>query len=437
MEPFTPAILLACLLFAVLSPGSAAAEVRQVPIAEGWAKTKVNCVIFRKNSLVSNGTNQFAAFYDSEGRAVLAKRELSAARWQIQTTPYRGNVKDAHNCISIALDGDGYLHMSWDHHGNPLRYCRSVAPGSLELTEKTAMVGTKESRVTYPEFYLLPGGDLLFLYRDGSSGNGDLVLNRYDVKQRKWIRVQDNLLGGEGQRNAYWQAAIDAFGAIHLSWVWRETGDVVTNHDIAYAKSADGGRTWRKSNGEICPLPITEATADYAVRIPQRSELANQTSMAADAKGRPYIANYWRAKPEEVPQYRIIYHDGNAWRILQVGERKLDFHRKGGGTKKSVISRPVLLLDASEKSTRAHILFRDQERGSKFSVATCGDFPAGPWHIQDLTPGSMGQADPTYDLALWAARKEVHLLAQFVGQGDGETMEEVPPQVVSVLEWKP
>ena len=135
--PLTPAILLACLLFTVLSPRSVAAEVRHVPIAEGWAKTKVNCVIFCKNALVSNGTNQFAAFYDSEGRVVLAKRELGGTRWQIQTTPYRGNVKDAHNCISIALDGDGILHMAWDHHGHPLRYCRSVAPGSLELTEMT------------------------------------------------------------------------------------------------------------------------------------------------------------------------------------------------------------------------------------------------------------------------------------------------------------
>ena len=183
--PLTAVRLTLLVLVGSLNSRAVATDVRQVPIAAGWAKTKVNCVIFRRNSLVSDGTSQFAAYYDGEGRVVLAKRKLGGTDWQIQNTPYRGNVKDAHNCISIALDGDGYLHLSWDHHGNPLRYCCSVAPGSLELTEKMAMVGKKESRVTYPEFHLLPGGDLLFFYRDGGAGNGDLILNRYDLKQRK------------------------------------------------------------------------------------------------------------------------------------------------------------------------------------------------------------------------------------------------------------
>jgi hypothetical protein len=34
------------------------------------------------------------------------------------------------------------------------------------------------NRVTYPEFHALPGGDLLFLYRDGGSGGGNLAMNR-------------------------------------------------------------------------------------------------------------------------------------------------------------------------------------------------------------------------------------------------------------------
>jgi hypothetical protein len=58
-----------------------------------------------------------------------------------------------------------------------LQYCRSRAPESLDLSEEMPMIGHKENRVTYPEFYDLPGGGLLFLYRDGSSGNGDLMLN--------------------------------------------------------------------------------------------------------------------------------------------------------------------------------------------------------------------------------------------------------------------
>ena len=135
-----------------------------------------------------------------------------------------------------------------------------------------AMTGVDEKDVTYPEFYNLDGGDLLFAYRSGGSGRGNLVMNRYDVKTRKWSRVQDVLIDGERKRNAYWQLYVDAKGIIHVSWVWRETPDVATNHDLCYARSADGGRTWEKSTGEIYTLPITIANAEVACQIPQRSD---------------------------------------------------------------------------------------------------------------------------------------------------------------------
>lgn len=103
------------------------------------------------------------------------------------------------------------------------------------------MTGVDEGNVTYPEFYPLSGGDLLFVYRSGSSGRGNLVMNRYSLKEHKWTRVQDILIDGENKRNAYWQLYVDEKGTIHLSWVWRETWHVETNHDICYARSFDNG----------------------------------------------------------------------------------------------------------------------------------------------------------------------------------------------------
>jgi hypothetical protein len=43
-------------------------------------------------------------------------------------------------------DGDGYLHISWDHHGDPLHYARSKAPGSPEL-ETMPMTGKTEENI--------------------------------------------------------------------------------------------------------------------------------------------------------------------------------------------------------------------------------------------------------------------------------------------------
>ena len=198
-----------------------AQQSRLVEVGNGYSQTSVNTTVFRNNSLVTQGDEQYISYYDGDGYLVLGKRKLNSDQWTLQRTQYKGNVKDAHNIISMMLDGDGYLHLSFDHHGHKLNYCRSTAPYTLELGDKEPMTGVDEGNVTYPEFYPLNGGDLLFVYRSGSSGRGNLVMNRYSVKEKKWYRVQDVLIDGEDQRNAYWQLYVDEQGTIHLSWVWR------------------------------------------------------------------------------------------------------------------------------------------------------------------------------------------------------------------------
>ena len=148
------------------------AKTRVITIAKGWAGNQINAVIFRRNSVTSYGDTQYVAFYDSDARVVLAKRNLASDKWEIYRTQYSGDIRDAHKSISIAVDGDGFLHLAWNQHNTPLQYCRAMKPGSLELSPELPMLGRKEKRVTYPEFYNLSGGNLLFLYRDGASGAG-------------------------------------------------------------------------------------------------------------------------------------------------------------------------------------------------------------------------------------------------------------------------
>ena len=197
------------------APGSTA---RILPIApDAFAGSAVNVIAQLQNTLFTAGDTQFAAFYAADGAVVLARRPLGADTWETRRTLYRGDVADAHKTIALAVDGAGYLHVAWDHHMDPLRYARGVAPGSLELGPKQPMLGALENKVTYPTFLRLPDGDLLFLYRDGVSGEGNLVLNRYRTAERRWTRVHANLLDGQGHRSAYIATAIDARGTLHLA----------------------------------------------------------------------------------------------------------------------------------------------------------------------------------------------------------------------------
>jgi hypothetical protein len=430
-------LILSIVLMALISLSDVIAGVRKVPLAKGWAKNAVNAVIFRRNSVVTHKETQYVAYYDADGFVVLAKRKLGSMKWEIRKTQYTGNIKDAHNSISIMVDGDGYLHMSWDHHNDPLRYCRSKTPGSLELTATMPMTGKKEDKVTYPEFYRLSNGNLLFLYRDGASGRGNLMMNHYDLRTQEWTQRQNAFIDGEGQRNAYWQMCTDTMGAIHISWVWRETGDVATNHDLGYAKSTDGGKTWQKSNGERYRLPITVGNAEYAALIPQGSELTNQTSMCSDSKGRPYIATYWRPQGTQVPQYHLVFHDGVKWQTLQISNRTTPFSLSGRGEKRVPISRCQILADSNGPTDKAYIIFRDIERKDRVSVAICEDLLKKKWRIQDLTDFPVGMWEPSYDTELWKRSKVLHVFQQYVGQGDGGELENIPPQVISILEWKP
>lgn len=409
----------------------------QNPVGYGWAKNAVNVAVFRKNSVVSHQNQQYTAFYDSTGYVVLAKRPLYTQQWQVVKTNFRGNVRDAHNTISLIVDGQGYLHLSWDHHNNALHYSRSVKPGSLELTDQMPMTGKGENKVSYPEFHRQPNGNILFMYRDGGSGNGNLVINRYEVKKKQWERLHDVLIDGEGQRNAYWQATVAENGTIHVSWVWRESPDVASNHDLCYARSNDGGKTWVKSTGEKYQLPITAHTAEYALKIPQKSDLINQTSMYADAEGRPYIATYWRPEGTTVPQYHVVYHDGRQWQSRQVSDRQTPFSLSGGGTKKIPISRPQVVVNSKGGKKAVYVVFRDIERNDYVSLAQCTDLNKNTWKMADLNAASLGNWEPSYDTELWKKAKILHLFVQRAGQGDGEKLENIAPQPVYILEWKP
>ena len=417
------------LISILISTNLLSQKVDSLPVALGWAKNSVNTVVFRKNSLTTWKQTQFIAFYDEEQFLVIGKRQLNSSKWIFQKSPYKGNAGDAHNSISIMADGKGFLHVAWNHHSTPLQYCKSVSPGSIVLGEKIAMTGLLEGLVSYPEFYKLPSGDLLFLYRVGESGKGNLIIDSYNTKSENWSQIQSLLIDGEGQRNAYWQAAVDDNGYFHLSWVWRESADVASNHDLCYAVSKDGGLSWGKSTGEKYNLPITAATAEYACVIPQESELINQTSMYV-LDGIPIIASYWREPASLIPQYHIVYLENGKWEQKQPFERQRAFSLSGTGTKQIPISRPQVI--AWKKGTKSNVamFFRDEERGSKVSVSVNKNFPEAGWVTMDLNASSVGSWEPTYDTELWKSKKQLNLFVQNVTQVDGEGRSSSPPQMI-------
>ena len=405
-----------------------------------WAGSSVNVLAGVRQTLYTRGNVQYAAYYNAQAQLVIAKRQSDSTNWQKYITPYSGNVVDAHNHISLVVDGNGFLHIAWDHHNNPLNYARSIEPGGLEL-KRQPMAQTLEQSVTYPQFYQLPSGDLLFQYRDGGSGRGTLVMNQYNVDTQTWQRLHSALIDGEGQRSAYWDMAIDARGVVHLAWIWRENPDVASNHDIAYARSNDGGKTWLTDTGNHYQLPITLSNAHVVKHIPQNHKLMNPPVVAADEHSNPFIASYWADTPNASPRYRVLFMQNGHWQEISTPPAPENFTLSGMGTKRPPWSRAALLVETSPDTERKpiHLVYRDDFHSGRVIASTIDNWANPQWRHRFLTSENVGAWEPSIDPQQWNKHKRAHMLLQKVNQQDGNDAQAKAstPSAIQLLEWVP
>ena len=415
-----------------LTPDSTA---RIIPLDDkAWSGSSVNVLAGVHQSLFTESIYQYAAYYNGDANLILAKRRIGEDVWQTRNTGFKAIVKDAHNHVSLVVDGAGFLHVSWDHHNNTLHYARSKTPGSLELGEPQAMLGNREQSVSYPQFYRLPDGDLLFQYRDGGSGNGNLVMNRYSTKTQQWQRIQDTLIDGQGKRSAYWDMTVDKKGGLHLAWTWRETPDVASNHDLAYAHSTDGGVSWTGLDGKPLKLPITQANADYALKIPQKSNLMNPPVVAADNNGRPFITSYWSPTPSSKPRFNLVYADKGAWQTIAGPESAENFQLGGEGTLYPPISRAALLVETDWKGAWVHLIYRNNL--GQVTAATIDNLGKPVWTEHLLTKDSVGAWEPSFDPVQWSRMGQAQMLVQNVAQQNGNDQTAIQStSPIALLAW--
>ncbi len=278
--------------------------------------TTVNGMAFQQHAIASHNGWQYTTWWDSERRLCIARRPSPSGAWQvIRFEDYTIRSSDTHNVTVLGIcAADGAIHLAFDHHGHPLHYRVSRAgvatrpeshkwtadlfgPVKGELEPGKAVTG-----VTYPRFIPRPDGGLQLMFRQGGSGQGDWMLADYKAGQG-WSQPR-MLISGAGKygmsesRCAYLNGiAYDAKGRMHLSWVWRESGDPMTNHDLCYAYSDDGGDTWKNGAGKHVasrgeePLSISTPGICFQ-RVDMFRGLMNSTTQTVDSRGRVHIVTF-------------------------------------------------------------------------------------------------------------------------------------------------
>lgn len=281
-------------------------------------------------ALIARGDSVYAAWYHGNTRQLMVGMKAPGVPWRTKTlTGTAATVGwDSHNSITMVMDAQGLLHVAGNMHNNPLRYWRSETPGEIDgLVQVAGMTGMNENSVTYPVFITSQSGDLSFIYRDGGSGSGNHLINRWNPATRTWSRLlATNLFSSasaSGTRSVYFGdndagPVAGPDGWYHLFWFWRATSDAATTHRVSYMKSADL-TNWITATETPVTLPVAFDNNPGVIvdDVPPSAGLINRGQIGFDAQNRPIIS-YHKHDSTVAGGYTQVYNarlENGAWVI--------------------------------------------------------------------------------------------------------------------------
>jgi hypothetical protein len=283
-------------------------------IADVWSGHPVDF------AFVQRGDSQYVACYDTGRRMSVAMRPVSSKTVRVVNLPSTIGW-DSHNYIAMALDSLGLVHVSGNMHNVALVYFRSTVPGRIDSLKPATMVGSLETSMTYPVFFKGPSNELLYMYRDGGSGNGNQIFNTWSMSAKKWSRLFDKaLFDGQGQRNVYMGGPLlGPDGYFHVYWMWRETADAATTHDVGYIRSRDL-LNWETAAGVKLTLPITASTPGVLVdTIPQHGGVINRGAIGFDSQKRVIVTYHKFDASGNTQLYNARWESGR-WKKYQTSD---------------------------------------------------------------------------------------------------------------------
>jgi hypothetical protein len=426
----------------VFDPGSSLFTI----LSNAWGGNEINTIVTR-NGIVTDLANniQYVGWYKyDDGRPYLAKRTVGSSVW---TTRQAGTGiaarTDLHNYLSMGVDGAGRLHICYNMHNDPMRYWRGTGPGDIAFDTTLAppiVAGSPyETSVTYPWFIRWPGGgpyaagDLLLFFRSGVSGDGNLILYRWDYVGQTWSLV-NLIFDGDTDNVSFYPNSfvLDSAGTIHIAGVVRETPAPETNRGLYYMKSLDGGVTWKKSDGSAYALPIRDAQLERIITIPLASGVINSCGMCVDGSNRPIIAFYQDFEQRWFTQPQVCWFNGTIWQRAQVSRNIRRPFKLGGlggqGDSRGTMTRPVVV----HKSGYTYMLYSARALGPGFFCSVSTNL--SNWMTFNIgNTVDVGNTEAVFDLPLWERDGKVNLIHQFCRNDNVDP----GPQTISVFEWTP
>jgi hypothetical protein len=286
---------------------------------------------------------------------IVGKLLPGATVWQtfdlrtISGDPFGNQTPDGHNTFSLGIGSDGIIHVAGNMHGVALKYARSTAAYNISAWTTGSMVGTQETSVTYPLFANSASGALYFFYRQGTSGQGNVYMNKWNGVGSGWARMATVFDGDSSAESPYInRVAPDADGGFHFMVTWRELADADSNTDIGYVYRDPAG-VWRRSDGFVQTMPVTHANCEIVVPMEQGSGLINQTGLDVDRDGNPHGVFMWYDTAGK-SQYYHVWFEADEWHTEQVSSFTDRVETIGVvGTLQRIVARPPIVCASNGK----------------------------------------------------------------------------------------
>lgn len=303
-------------------------------VDDTWGGTRVGTASIETAEFI------YISYYDKDRWLSVAQIDKCSGALRKVELPSQFKGWDSHNYITLALDSKGRLHVAGNMHVSPLIYARMEKPDDLDSLKKLRdQTGSNEARTTYPKFFKDATGNLIFTYRDGSSGNGQQIINRFDGDS--WHRMLDKPLfapdSASDHVNAY-ATDIDlrSDGFFHTAWLWRQTPNVETNFNVNYAKSRDLLH-WEDAEGNALALPITPKNSPVVDKTGTSSGLFNNMRLSSDQQNDPIISY---VKFDQVGRSQLYHarYKNNQWKIYQSSDWTYRWDPRGSGAIPAEIS---------------------------------------------------------------------------------------------------
>jgi hypothetical protein len=226
-----------------------------------------------------------------------------------------------HRQPTIAVDGDGYIHVFAGMHQDSWQYFRSRNPGDVGSLEFRSQDMPEGGRFTYPVATRGTNGNVYLIVRKLNEGR----FYRWDNTSNRWGIIGTFANHASANYVVYPDDIIaDANGHLHIIWEWAYNGGQSLRHLGSYLRFNPGNGLYFNAAGQQVAVPATiQSPVVYQPLGPGERSTDQSTSGAPGVQSakialhpvtlRPIIGYRYREVQDGPFRVKVAEWDGSQW----------------------------------------------------------------------------------------------------------------------------